>query len=88
MYYKIKASKSFEKDLKSIRHLPNITAMITDAIGKLKVGKRLPKQHALIGDMKGMLECHLPFGKLLVWKVKGSIVTLERFGTHHQIFGL
>ena len=88
MSYKIKTSKSFEKDLKSIQHKPNIMAKINDAIGKLKEGKRLPRQHALIGDMKGLLECHLPFGKLLVWKVKGSIVTLERFGTHHQIFGL
>lgn len=88
MSYKIKTSKSFERDLKSIQHLPNIMAMIKEAIGKLKEGKGLPRQHALKGDMKGLLECHLPFGKLLVWKLNGSVVTLERIGTHHQLFGL
>lgn len=88
MCYKIKTSKSFEKDLKSIQHKPNIMAMINDAIGKLKDGDRLPRQHALKGDMKGLLECHLSFGKLLVWKVKVSVITLERLGTHHQLLGL
>lgn len=88
MYYSIKTSKSFEKDLKSIQHMPNIMAIINDAIVKLKEGKRLPGQHPLIGDMKGLWECHLPFGKLLLWRVKGSVVKLERLGTHHQLFGL
>lgn len=88
MRYSIKTSKSFKKDLKSIQHNPNYMAMINDAIGKLKEGKRLPRQHALKGKMKGLLECHLPFGKLLVWKLEESVVTLEYLRTHHQLFGL
>jgi len=88
MSYKIKTSKSFEKDLKVYLHQPTIMGMVQDTIEKLKTGQRMSKEHPLKGRWKGFRERHLPFGKLLVWAVKGSVVTLERLGTHHQLFGL
>ena len=59
-----------------------------DAIQKLENGEKLHQEHFLKGRLKGLKECHLAYGQLLVWSVEGSVLKMLRIGTHHQLFGL
>ncbi|MBR1519833.1 MAG: type II toxin-antitoxin system YafQ family toxin [Bacteroidaceae bacterium] len=86
--YQVKKSNSFIRDLKCLRHRPKIIANVNDAISQLENGEKLPMEHFLKGKLKGLKECHLQCGLLLVWAVNGSVVKLLRLGTHHRIFGL
>ena len=81
-------SKTFIKDLKSLRHKPNVLANVQDAIQKLENGEKLNREHFLKGKLEGLKECHLQCGQLLVWIVEGSVLRMLRIGTHHQLFGL
>ena len=86
--FQIEKSKSFIKDLNSLRYKPNVLAIVQDAIQKLENGEKLHQEHFLKGRLKGLKECHLAYGQLLVWSVEGSVLKMLRIGTHHQLFGL
>jgi mRNA interferase YafQ len=86
--FQIEKSKSFIKDSNSLRHKPNVLANVQDAIRKLENGEKLHREHFLKGKLKGLKECHLQCGQLLVWIVEGSVLRMLRIGTHHQLFGL
>ena len=86
--FQIEKSKSFIKDLNSLRSNPKVLADVRDTIRKLENGEKLHREHFLRGKLKGLKECHLKCGQLLVWIVEGSILRMLRIGTHHQLFGL
>lgn len=86
--FKIEKSKSFIKDLKSLRSKPKVLANVQDAIQKLGNGQKLHQEHSLKGKLKGLKECHLQCGQLLIWAVDGSVLKMLRVGTHHQLLGL
>lgn len=85
--YVISKTKSFMRDLRRLKQKPHIVNMVEDALQKLKKGERLPKEHYLIGDLKGHKECHLRYGLLLEWVVNGLNIKILRVGTHHQLLG-
>lgn len=86
--FKIEKSKTFIKDLNSLRNKPKVLANVKDAIQMLENGEKLHREHFLKGRLKGFKECHLQCGQLLVWVVEGSVLRLLRIGTHHQLYGL
>lgn len=86
--FKIEKSKTFIKDLNSLRDKPSVMTNVQDAIRKLENGEKLHQEHFLKGRLKGLKECHLQYGQLLVWIVEGSVLKMLRIGTHHQLFGL
>ena len=85
---RLKKSKTFIKDLNSLRDKPSVLTNVQDAIRKLENGEKLHQEHFLKGRLKGLKECHLQYGQLLVWIVEGSVLKMLRIGTHHQLFGL
>lgn len=56
----------------------------------LKDEKPLPpkyKQHELIGDYRGCLECHVESDSLLIWiDAESDVIKLLRFGSHSELF--
>ena len=63
--------------------------LLRDVVNKLLAGEPLEaryRAHRLSGDMAGYWECHIEFDWLLVWEDDGEIITLQRTGTHSDIF--
>ena len=44
------------------------------------------KEHRLIGNQKGYLECHIEPDWLLIYKINGQDLYLARTGTHSDLF--
>ncbi|EPZ8125597.1 type II toxin-antitoxin system YafQ family toxin [Yersinia enterocolitica] len=62
-------------------------ALSTTAL--LQTGKVLPKkykEHRLIGNYIGYLECHGILGLLLIYQRSDSAVKLYRVGSHADLF--
>ena len=55
----------------------------------LERGEELPKKyqdHALIGNYVGSRDAHIEPDWLLIYNVQDDIITLERTGTHADLF--
>lgn len=44
------------------------------------------KDHKLIGDYEGSRELHIESDWLLIYRIAGPIIILERTGTHSDLF--
>ena len=44
------------------------------------------KEHSLIGNYKGYLECHIEPDWLLIYKIEGQGLYFARTGTHSDLF--
>jgi mRNA interferase YafQ len=44
------------------------------------------KEHRLIGNYKGYLECHIEPDWLLIYKINGQDLYFARTGTHSDLF--
>ncbi|MEH8056356.1 type II toxin-antitoxin system YafQ family toxin [Gallibacterium anatis] len=65
--------------------------LITEVISLLVSGEPLPpkyKEHALIGNYVGYLECHGRPDLLLIYQrdMKNGVIKLYRVGSHTQLF--
>ena len=52
-------------------------------------GKALPSEardHSLLGEFKEYREFHLGGDMLVIYTLKGDVVTLYRIGTHNKLF--
>jgi mRNA interferase YafQ len=85
----LKRHKYFRKD--------ELKAKLTDEqytkrikyLSLILLGKELPSEsrdHALLGEYKGMREFHLGGDMLLIYTVIEDILYLQRLGTHSQLF--
>ena len=91
MKYKIRRTVQFKKDYKrSIRRgLP--IDKLDDAIELLGINGFLPPEyndHPLIGNKKGLRECHIEPDWLLVYKIDHGVLMLilTSTGTHSDLF--
>lgn len=57
--FQIEKSKTFIKDLNSLRDKTKVLANVKDAIRMLENGEKLHREHFLKGRLKGLKECHL-----------------------------
>jgi mRNA interferase YafQ len=56
---------------------------------ELRLEKTLPSRnrgHALTGNYKGRRECHIEPDWLLIYKLDGEMLILERTGSHADLF--
>jgi len=89
--YSIQATNQFKKDFKlcSKRGL-NIDLLTEIVISLEKSGKVLQKHrpHLLIGNYKGLWECHIKPDWLLIWELEEDVktITLHRTGSHSDLF--
>lgn len=76
--------KRFSKDAAKVETLYNI-------VKKLVEGMPIPqecKPHALKGEWKNFMECHVGDDYLLIWFDKDeNVIELVRLGSHSELFG-
>ena len=64
--------------------------MLRSIIEKLAAGQQLPpeyRDHKLVGQWRDCRECHLAGDWLLIYRSAEGILTLERTGSHSELFG-
>ncbi|ERF77304.1 type II toxin-antitoxin system RelE/ParE family toxin [Gallibacterium anatis] len=89
--FTLEVSSKFKKDAKRYNKDANAKAIITEVISLLVSGEPLPpkyKEHTLIGNYVGYLECHGRPDLLLIYQrdVKNGVIKLYRVGSHTQLF--
>ena len=63
---------------------------LRSVIEKLAAGQQLPpeyRDHKLAGQWRDCRECHLAGDWLLIYRSAEGILTLERAGSHSELFG-
>lgn len=78
--------KDLKKGLKSGRSLDRLK----EVLYRLQRRQRLPlrfKDHALKGEWSHCRECHVYPDWLLIYRVDGEYLILERIGSHSELFG-
>ena len=91
MKYSIVPTSKYRKERKNMKKRGADLALLDYVISQLADGKTLPAQyrdHELIGNFKGYRECHIQSDWLLIYKIFNNelIVSLERKGTHSELF--
>ena len=87
----IVASNRFKKDLKQAIKRKYKIELMQEVVDKLAAGESLDEKyrdHPLLGDYVGMLECHITPDWLLIYQVRENevVLFLSRTGTHSDLF--
>ncbi|MGH1363680.1 MAG: type II toxin-antitoxin system YafQ family toxin [Calditrichia bacterium] len=86
---KVVVTGQFKKDIrKSLKQGKAVEALLT-VMGYLIHQQPLPenfKDHPLVGDLVGRRDCHLQPDLLLIYRVEGERLILERMGNHSELF--
>ena len=83
--YTSKFKKDLEKARKQGRNLKPLTEVITLLTSLTPLSYKF-NDHKLIGNYNGRRECHLAPDFLLIYCIKDNEITLERLGTHSELF--
>ena len=87
----VRFSTRFKKDIKRYEHDELKLMHLYKIISLLEKDGRIPQQylpHRLKGEYKGCMECHIENDYLLIWRDPvNSIISLERLGSHSELFG-
>lgn len=86
----VRYASSFKKDFNRCEKRRYNMGLLQAAIDTLRVPAPLPpqnKDHNLSGNWAGYRECHLLSDWLLIYRVVGNELWLDRLGTHSDIFG-
>lgn len=84
-------TKAFDKDYKLLKKRGYNLELIKEVVEMLANEEELPKKyknHPLIGNYTGFMECHIRPDWLLIYKIEKNklILTLSRTGTHSDLF--
>lgn len=86
----LKLTSQFKKDLKRYKHKPEVIDKLEAILNLLSNGQQIPAEnspHALTGNYRGYMECHVESDTLLIWWDKEEgIIKLIRFGSHSELF--
>ena len=93
MKYEIKPTSQFKKDLKRGAKQRRDLSVLTEVINLIAAGKKLDEKyfdHPLTGNLRGKRECHVEPDWLLIYALKKdvSVLSLDRIGTHAELYGL
>lgn len=91
MRYQVRRTSQFKKDYKRALKRGLAINKLDEAIELLAKDGCLPPEyndHPLIGDMKGLRECHVEPDWLLVYQIDHGILVLvlTSTGTHSDLF--
>ena len=89
---KVLYERSFVKDYKLLKKRGYDMKRLDRVVYLLANQTALPERchdHALVGQFKGLRECHVAPDWLLVYRINGQelVLSLTRTGTHSDIFG-
>ncbi|MGY0394279.1 type II toxin-antitoxin system YafQ family toxin [Fusobacterium sp. SYSU M8A802] len=87
----ITTTKVFEKDYKLLKKRGYNLNLLKEVIELIANEKELPskyRNHQLVGNYSGFMECHIRPDWLLIYKIEKLklILTLSRTGTHSDLF--
>jgi mRNA interferase YafQ len=86
----IRRTTQFKKDIKRAQKRGKDFSEFKLIIGRLVRGEPLEERHrdhALIGQWKGVRDCHIEPDWLLIYEVTDDELILVRTGSHADIFG-
>ena len=91
MKLQVKFSNRFKNDLKlAKRQNKNIDKLfiVIEKLANLEKLDNKYRDHALVGEYKGLRECHIEPDWLLIYYVKNNTLTLvlARLGSHSDLF--
>ena len=81
---KIVPSNQFKKDLKLAKKRGCKIEQLRDVVNMLACRQKLDKKyhdHELIGNYRGVRECHIESDRLLVYRISQDMLELFLFGT-------
>ena len=91
--YKLRVSGKFKKDFKKFKNKPRELKGVEEVLRLLKQGvETIPQQmkpHKLVGNYKGLWECHVFPDLLLIWEQFDEPdfeIHLIRLGSHSDLF--
>ena len=84
-------TSAFDKDYKLLKTRGYNLKLLQEVVEKLANEEVLPakyRNHQLIGNYVGYMECHIRPDWLLIYKIEKNklILTLSRTGTHSDLF--
>ena len=84
-------TSAFDKDYKLLKKRGYHLKLLQEVVEKLANEEVLPakyRNHQLIGNYVGYMECHIRPDWLLIYKIEKNklILTLSRTGTHSDLF--
>lgn len=88
-FLSVESTKAFEKDLKRCKKQNKDLKKLLDIVKKLQKREVLPLQnrmHKLKGEHNSSLSCHIESDWVLIWRVEGNRLILERTGTHSRLY--
>lgn len=87
---KLNITTQFKRDLKLCKKRNYNINLLSTIVDTLRIPAALPpknKDHALKGKYTGRRECHISPDRLLIYRVDGNEIYLDRTGTHSDLFG-
>lgn len=88
---KLNLTTQFKRDLKLCKRRGYNINLLNTIVNTLRIPAALPlknKDHSLKGNYTGRRECHISPDWLLIYRVEGNEIYLDRTGTHADLFGL
>ncbi|MEW5920173.1 MAG: type II toxin-antitoxin system YafQ family toxin [Bacillota bacterium] len=85
----VKYTNQFKKDVKLMAKRGYKMVRLYQVMKALENEESLDnkyKEHRLIGNYKGYLECHIEPDWLLIYKIDGQNLYFVRTGTHSDLF--
>ena len=86
---KIRLTKQFKKDYAKAAKRGKSLVKIKKVLLLLEEGEALPKKykdHSLTGNYVNSRDCHIEPDWLLIYNINGDTITLERTGSHSDLF--
>lgn len=86
---KLSTTARFNRDLKLCQKRNFKLALLYDIVNVLRIPAALPsknKDHILVGNYAGHRECHITPDWLLIYRIRGDELILDRTGTHSDLF--
>ena len=82
-------TSQFKKDFKRIKKRgKNLSKLkeVVSAIANSEVLEERHRDHALSGNWSGSRDCHIEPDWILIYRVDGEYLFLERTGSHRDLF--
>ena len=88
---KLNLTSQFKHELKLCKKRNYNIDLLNAVVNTLRIPAALPpknRDHALKGNYTGRRECHMSPDWLLIYRVSGNELYLDRTGTHTDLFGI
>ena len=88
---KLNLTSQLKHDLKLCKKRNYNIDLLNAVVNTLRIPAALPpknRDHALKGNYTGRRECHMSPDWLLIYRVSGNELYLDRTGTHTDLFGI